>query len=85
VQNPRKAGSLERGQPLSPYAKPLEPRSEVERREYFRPKGQEGQDREAGPKAVEEKALKGRIPGGQGSAAPVLRDGGWVGPLPDPS
>jgi len=76
VRNPRKAGSLERGQPLSPYAKPLEPRSEVERREYFRPKGQEGQDREAGPKAVEEKALKGRIPGGQGSAAPVPRDGG---------
>jgi hypothetical protein len=30
VQNPRKAGSLEKDQPLSSHANPLEPRPEVE-------------------------------------------------------
>jgi hypothetical protein len=30
VQNPRKAGSLERDQPIPPQSNPLEPRPEVE-------------------------------------------------------
>jgi hypothetical protein len=39
VQNPRKAGSLERGKPLSLLTIPWNPAREWKRREHFRSKG----------------------------------------------
>ena len=42
VRNPRKAGSLERDQPLSPLTIPWSPARKWKRREHFRPEGHEG-------------------------------------------
>jgi len=42
VQNPRKAGSLERDKPLPPLTIPWNPARKWKRREHFRPEGYEG-------------------------------------------
>jgi len=60
VQNPKKAGSLERGKPLSLLTIPWNPARKWNVGSTSGRKGRRGSDREAGPKAAEEKALKGR-------------------------
>jgi hypothetical protein len=62
VPNPRKAGSLERDQPLLLLTIPWSPARKWNVGSTSGRKGMRGSGREAGPKAAEEKALEGRTP-----------------------
>jgi hypothetical protein len=80
VRNPRRAGSLERDQPLRPHTIPWSPARKWTVGSISGRKGRRGLEWEATLKAAEEKALKGRKPKKARVRCSPRFGGGWRPP-----